>query len=226
MKNVSDKKKLIVVSALAVVIFGIGAFQLVSMNAGPDVASAKAKPKEPAVTPEPRDATTDEMATMLAQVLPERDPFRPGRLNSLIPDEPEPVKTEPVRTQPVARRNNPPRPLVNRGGGDILPLLPPMPSTMAGGLAAQAPGGMNVQPGAPLRQPGEFAYNLSGVVLGRKPVAVLRDDQGNERLVPLGGQIDSRSRLEKIEDGKVTIRHNGKTVTLTIGGSTSAKDDK
>jgi type II secretory pathway component PulC len=87
---------------------------------------------------------------------------------------------------------------------------------MKNGGAIGAGGGAGLTQGAPLRQPGEFAYQVKGVIVGKKPMAVFEDDNGNQRLVPLGGSLDGDSKVVAIEKGKVRIRHHGKEKTLDL----------
>ena len=86
----------------------------------------------------------------------------------------------------------------------------------AGTTAPIGGGNIGLSKSAPLRQPTEFAYTLKGVLVGKKPMAVFEDDNGNQRLVPLGGSLDGDSKVVGIEKGKVRIRHRGKDQTHTL----------
>jgi hypothetical protein len=59
-------------------------------------------------------------------------------------------------------------------------------------------------------------FQVKGVIVGQKPMAVIEDDNGSQRLVPLGGSVDSDSTVVGIEKGKVKIRHKGKNKTLNL----------
>jgi len=85
------------------------------------------------------------------------------------------------------------------------------------------PAQVRVEPGKILRQSGEFAYRLSGVVVGNASAVVLQDDSGKQRLVRQGGSIDGESRVVSIDRNAVVVRHNGKNITLKLGGSPETK---
>src|SRR5207237_5169748 len=101
----------------------------------------------------------------------------------------------------------------DRLGGTIPPFDPTNSGAPAGGTGSPAVGLSN----APvLRQPDEFGYKVKGVILGDKPMAVFEDDNGNQRLVPLGGSVDGDSRVIGIEKGKVRVKHRGKPQSLRL----------
>ena len=170
---------------------------------------------------------TDPQKALLMQMVskpyPARDPFAPqykdGTADPNAASTPAPANaapTQPVR-QPVAS-NGFRRPPPLEGG--TKPWEPPV--TGGSGLSNPAGsttpigGGIGLSKGAPLRQPNEFAYTLKGVLVGNKPMAVFEDDNGNQRLVPLGGSVDGDSKVVGIEKGKVRIRHRGKDQTHTL----------
>lgn len=59
-------------------------------------------------------------------------------------------------------------------------------------------------------------YRVKGILLGAKPMAVFEDGSGNQKLVPLGGSVDGDTKVVAIEKGKVRVSHKGKEHTLTI----------
>lgn len=204
-----DKKKLAVVIVLAIAVLGIGAFQFVNMSSTPAPVAkveekAKAEPDPEQVEENPERAMVADLYTVGMSV---RDPFQEGVLpqqENLSPTTtPTPTPQPPIR-RPGRTRIPPPL------GGDFRPLPP-------------TGGGINVQPGAPIRNPDEFSYSVSGVITGAKPAAVFVDGSGNQRLVTVGGSLDGDSQLVGVEKGKVTIRHKGKTQTLTVGGTPNVK---
>jgi len=155
---------------------------------------------------------------MVSKPYPARDPFAPqykgGTADPNSAATPvTAAPTQPVR-QPVASSGFH-RPPALEGG--TKPWEPPMGGGL-GNPAGSTPvgGGIGLSKGAPLRQPSEFAYTLKGVIVGNKPMAVFEDDNGNQRLVPLGGSVDGDSKVVGIEKGKVRIRHRGKDQTHTL----------
>lgn len=106
------------------------------------------------------------------------------------------------------------------------PMVPPM---SLGGLPPVAPGaqvsapplggknGVSVKSAPPLREQGEFALTLTGVVLGSSPLAILRDDAGKELMVRLGGRIQG-GRVIRILQDRIVLDRKGKSLTLRIGG--------
>ncbi len=212
----NEKKKTLLVTALAVVLIGVGAFQFVPKGAS----AAKSAPKTSAVKDDKKtdpntqtaqnepDPQQEALKAMVKDPLPKRDPFQPGDL-------PEVAAPTTVPTPPVAAPSQPNRTGTPHAGSGVIthPLPPVDPGRISGNFPS---GNVTINPGAPLRTPGEFAYKVTGVISGPKPMAVFEDDGGNQRLVPVGGSIDGDSRVVGIENGKVHIRHRGKDQTLTL----------
>lgn len=244
-----EKKKIIILGVLAVVIVGVGAFQFTASSgpAAPPKEAAKSEggkatdgqPAEAATkdgaqtasqpgTPTEQAAgegeadvdplaravrgpASDPLMGLYARGLAPRDPFMPAGAVAAAkapepPAEPKPEPKPAPRPQPKTR---PPRE------------LPPFAVTP--GPLPGVGGPIEIQPGAPLRQPGEFSYSVSGVIVGAKPAAVFTDDSGRQRLVPAGGALDGDSRVVSVTADKVVIRHRGKTLTLSVGGTTNAQ---
>jgi hypothetical protein len=209
MKN----KKTLVLVALAVVLVGVGAFgflkpepkyepKVIARSGEPEATGTAAAPKQKA--PEKgKDERAEQLMALVTGPLTARDPFEP--LGSMAMEGVTPAKatgTSSVPPPPVARPA--------RRTSSVPPLEP-----LAGSFGSAAPG-MGLAPSSPLRQPSEFGYRVKGVVVGAKPVAVLEDEGGNQRLVPLGGSVDGDSRVVGIEKGRIRIRHRGKVQTLTL----------
>ena len=211
MKN--DKKKLAIVAALVVVVVAVGAFQLVGSSSAKPVAATKVDTKtadaeKTPARPKDQREVPESILAMAGQPLSQRDPFQP------------PTGFGDEKTRAMQGNNSfasgqttnpaPVRTGGRTGGGSAAP-LDPLPNGLG------APGGsMALAPSAPLRAPGEFAYQVKGVIVGDRPMAVFEDDNGNQRLVPLGGSVDGDSKVVGIEKGRVTVRHKGKAKTLTV----------
>jgi len=211
----SQKAKVIALASLGVVLLGVGAFQLTQGSpenkAKPKAARAATNAAE--LPGEDEQAWQDQIA--ISPHAP-KDPFQPGQLTPLDPNNPPETKPA-VATNPTGRRplrviqQQPSRPIPPLEIGGTLPGLHDNGSKVA------------AVPDAPTRRPDEFGYAVSGVIIGSRPMAVLQDESGAQRLVKLGASIDGDSEVIAIERGKVTVRHRGKVLVLRVGGNSSAK---
>lgn len=197
-----DKKKFVVFGVLVLALLAVGAFQFLGGSSKPafpdddETPKALAKKEEPV---DPEEAQREELKALMQGPLDKRDPFKTDR-------QPEQAK------KPEAQTSGNSRP-----GPSIAPFEP-----LPGGLTGDG-SPVDLAPSAPIRQPGEFAYAVRGVVVGAKPMAVFEDDFGNQRLVALGASIDPDSRVVRIERGRVTVRHRGKDRTLTLEEATTSE---
>ncbi|MFW5697079.1 MAG: type II secretion system protein N [Fimbriimonadaceae bacterium] len=218
MKTDNEKKKLIVVGALGVAVLAIGAFQFSGMFGGGEVEatseeSADGKTDEGSLVLTQDELIRQELVAMVSGPLPARDPFE-DLSKPVVEEEPEPEvqpTPPPTSNQPTPRRNTSPRP--PSVPGNSTPSLTPFrfDPNGGGGFGIEGPGGETSVPEARVPQ-----NNLKGVVVGKRSAAVFQDEQGNQRLVPLGGSLDGDTEVVSIEKDKVIIRENGKTKTLTI----------
>lgn len=64
----------------------------------------------------------------------------------------------------------------------------------------------------------DFPYTVSGTVVGERPLVVLTDQTGKQKIVAVGGHIDGDSEVVSVSNGKVTVRHRGKTKSMPVGG--------
>lgn len=210
----NDKRKVLVLGVLGAALLGVGAFQLIPKGEPAPAASAS-KPASSAKPNKAEQEATEPQPDLLANLAPSRDPFAPVSLPLASGREVQP-NPAPVPTPPPAQRVAP----VRQPRVDLAPLSP-LPGALPGGGGL---GGVSVVPtDRPLRQPGEFAYSVVGVVVGEQPVVVLRADDGTQRMIPLGGGVDGDSRVLAIEEGRVTVQHRGKRLTLPVGGNSNAK---
>jgi hypothetical protein len=208
-----DKKKYIVVGALAVVMAGVGAFTFMGGEAPPPVVVAEKPAADAAkVTMTQVDENGNVVQTgnpedlpknpLYAADLPQRDPFK-SKMS--FGQDFQPAKpTQTVRPVPRAERTT------------------PKPSGFRpydfGGSLPTAGGDVTITQTGP--DPRQFNYTVSGVITGgNKPAAVFTDSTGNQRLVPVGGSLDGDSKVVSVEKGHVTIEHRGKKQRLSLGGN-------
>ncbi|MGE0002550.1 MAG: hypothetical protein AB7F50_09220 [Fimbriimonadaceae bacterium] len=206
-----DKKTLVLV-ALGVVLVAVGAFGFLKpepkitpkvVDTLEPAGSPKADPQAASAAKEPgNDERAEQLMALVTGPLQPRDPFElQGSLQAVEVATPPTTNTPPVagNIPPPTRRTSP------------VPPLEPVPGNLSGPV-----GGIGVSPGAPIRQPSELGYRVKGVVVGAKPVVVLEDDNGNQRLVPAGVSIDGDSKVVSVSKGRVTIQHKGKQKTYTV----------
>ncbi|MEJ5171294.1 MAG: hypothetical protein WHU10_09920 [Fimbriimonadales bacterium] len=191
-----EKKKLIVLAALFVVVLGVGAFQFVGGSPEPPKATEKPKAETVAAKQEEQPTVPN---PQFANPLPPRDPFDPGpavaALQAHQPKAPEP------RPEPAPQ----PKPLV----GKLEPLPPVSPAGLSGAI------GLNPEKPA---EPPAPKFVVAGVFLGERSAVVLQDEQGNQKLVGQGEAVDGDTRVVAISRNRVTLRQRGQTVVLTVGG--------
>lgn len=210
----NEKKKTLILGVLVVMVLGIGAWQF--MGSGPEPTQKKPDAQTTAESTEP---TTNASENLSAENDPSmfglkrKNPFQPYKLpqDASIPGSQNTIIKPPEQNNPSSvRRPSGPRLSPQYGGG-----MAPYPIDAPG---AGPNANVQVNPGAPMRSPNEFAYTLSGVVDGPNPVAVFVSDSGQQKMVPLNGSVEPGSRVVGIRDGKVVVSHKGKTITLRVGG--------
>lgn len=209
-----EKKKLIVIGALTVVMLGIGAFQIVkgSSHAPAPAPAVVATTAAPAAKGDATSSTNkdDSQAAQQANDLvkgsyPAHDPFKPLVDANAVPAS---------QTPPSAPASKPLTQRVAKGE-----LFPKFPIQKDGQLPGASTQGLTVpiKPAAP-----DSGYALAGIIMGRKPAAVFVDAQGAQHLVQLGGSLDGDTRLVDLDRGHVVLRVKDQTKTLTLGGGNSS----
>jgi hypothetical protein len=210
-----EKKKLIVIGALTVVMLGIGTMQIVKSTSHPAPApAAVATTAAPAAdktegdsTDKKDDAQAPQANDLVKGSYAAHDPFKP------LVDANAPVST-------VAQNTAPTKPLPTRvARGEVFPPFPISKEGQLPGTVASVQGGVTtpVKPAAP-----EFGYQLAGIIMGRKPAAVFVDTQGAQHLVQLGGSLDGDTRLVDLDREHVVLRVKDQTKNLTLGGGNSS----
>jgi len=202
-----EKKQLVVLGVLAVMIVCVGAFQMMGGEApaAPPVA-AKAEKK----TEETATSSTEEQSKVanpeVARPLGKRDPFAPSEFAISANQDPF-TKPEPTVRRSTGTSTVPP--VLDRGDSDTPPIW--------------EPGGKQGDTGPLIPPPPKFGYVLSGFVHGKYPAAVFSDSTGNQKLVEVGGAIDASATLVAVYGSKVKVKFHEQTLFLTIGGNPNDK---
>lgn len=199
-----DKKKLMVLGAMGVVLLGIGVMQFTKGSSTPPPA-----PK-PAVT-QTADSTSPDGDAAKAIEAPQqndlvsrqgyayRDPFKP-----LVDAYARPADPTPTPTPQPGRRT------------EGIPNFPGIDKTS--GLPAPTGAGQVV----PVNPTIPEGYRLAGVIMGRRPAAVFIDPQGAQHLVQVGGSLDGDTQLVNLDRDHVVLRVKGEIKNLTLGGGDSS----
>ncbi|MGV3618030.1 MAG: type II secretion system protein N [Fimbriimonas sp.] len=229
-----------VLAALGVVILGVGAFQMMPQDAPAPAPKASGWKPPVAEAPKVEPARNPTVVASLAR----RDPFdvpdyakektpgektipevpiKPGVLPAPRFDEGVPAES---KRRPGRRPN---RRLSGRlpESGFTAEDYAPLPDTELKVEPVRPPAG-DGKPSTPAPEavkPPEptFDYTLNGVIMGRRPAAVLRDKQGNQRLVTAGGMIDGEATLIEVRPGAAIVDVRGKRLRIELKGDTDAK---
>lgn len=197
-----DNKKIIVIGALVMVLCAVGAFTMLGGGGSPAPSGAQATTKasatkedaKPKVDPA-QAAINNLIGNMSGYGTTEtRDPFAiPAGAKKAVEAPPTPPVQAPEPEK--AHRSTPP-PRLDGGGGK--------------------PWQIPLDPGKQLPAQIVPRFKVKGVLVGQKSVVVIEDSNGNQRLVPQGGQLDPTTRVTNIEKGQITVNENGKSKTLPI----------
>lgn len=207
-----EKKKMIVMGVLVLMIVFIGAFQM--MGSSPEPAPAKTEKKGTEKTETSTDKPEVEKVVNPDQAIPlgKRDPFAPSDFAVVMNTDPLLAKLNATKSAPVTRL-----PGTTDGGGEKpIEWTPSKPFTPGGKV-----GGGDVPPFEP--EAPKFKYSVAGIVNGAVKAAVFRDASGGERLVEVGSAIDGASTLVAINGNTVKIKFYDRTLVLNVGGNPSAK---
>lgn len=209
MKASNDKQKILIMAVLTIGLLGVGAFQF--MGKGPEPVKTTEKKQDKAVDPaaETGENSTNQQLHDL-QPLTQRDPFDrkitgpegasppiAGGPVVTVPTPPMPPEpTIPVTTQvgPGTTAQNGIRPM--KLDGDFG--APPLPNVNQGGPS-------NFNSGPETSEPARPSMRLSGVVVGDKPMAVVTDENGKQKLVKVGDELPDKRKVVAIQRDKVVL---------------------
>lgn len=200
-----EKKQLLAVGVLALMIVSVGAFQFIGGAPEPPKTEEKKKPVAQ------KKETSEEIAKAaiknpdFANPLPVRDPFEVS--NFAFAEDPAEKKTDQVEDK--EKPNADAKPKVQHGTADFRPKpLPGVPA--AGGI-------IPIEPPKP-----KFEFSLIGIVSGNSPSAVFTDGGGNQRMVDVGQSVGEGTVIS-ISRNFVKVRFNNETLVLKVGGNPNAK---
>lgn len=203
-----EKKQMVVLGVLALMIVCVGGFQMMGSSSAP---APEPAPKKESETPEKTSAVSEEKPKVAnpdqSRPLPKRDPFAPSAFAISANEDPAAVASKKsAQAADASNRRVPPTlPGPDKGiqwvpGGNldegVDPLLPPAP---------------------------KFSYTLIGFVQGKYPAAVFADATGNQKLVEAGDAIDGSATLIAVYGSKVKVKFHDQTLVLTVGGNPNGK---
>ena len=195
-----DKKQLVVVGVLVVLILCVGAFQMMRK---PDAAPAPSGPK---VVKPGADGEKDvkQVRKYPLDPLPAKDPFETA---AFVAGRVAPTPTKP-KDPAVAH-----------------PLPDPNKKALEGTLNGEGTIPYPLDKGTtPLPPPKPvFGYSLIGIVNGAHPMAVFDDGKGNQQLVEVGQGIGPSATITHISRDSVRVKFNAETLTFNVGGNPNAK---
>lgn len=196
-----EKKQMMVLGVLALLIVGVGAFQFLG-----------GKPKEQAAESEKPASTTGSDLIVLKPDDSEdpwgvwtgpqfgefnkRDPFK---AQAIIVDEGDDVTKKP---QPGPTNPGPTRPDPELGSGGNVPVDPGSPDDLTGGRAL-----------------GEPPFDVAGIIQGsRSTMAILSPDDGPQRVVSVGDKVGKYMTIVAIHSDSVDVIYKEKIKTLNFRG--------
>ncbi len=204
-----EKKKLVVLAALAVMVLGIGAFQFMPKGEEPAPVAKKELPDFLKENDAAAQGELPPLNPLVASKLAARDPFLAPLAMQVSTNVQPPVNT--TLKEPTRRTNGYSVANVRPVGLGSFGDLPPNGTSLT------------AEPEKPEEPEAPFGYTVGGVVVGARPAVVFKDAAGNQRLVMQGGDVDGESTLKAVRMDHVVVVYKGKTLRLKVGGETVAK---
>jgi hypothetical protein len=214
-----DKKQLVVVGVLVLVVLAIGAFQFMGMRPKP-VAKEDEPKKEDKGEIVAQNDVQDPVKTMVEQLTGQasmpRNPFEAQAV--VLEDEKETTtQPDPEITNGNGNVGRPPNGYKSEigvggfGGAQVEPVDP----TNGNGLN----GNSNITNGQPVQYSGDAPYILRGVIIGRKTMCMLQDAKGRDHLVREGENVPGTDHtILSITQKEIKINYQGRVRTLVLAG--------
>lgn len=207
MKKLDRKQmqQVIVLGVLFLAAMGYAVYQL--FFAGSTGASTKGSATTTSTTQaagsEQEQQTTE--PPWLSSAEPARDPFVvPPQFDNLRQNRSQSVRTASTRVPPAPN----------------ISALPPMPVMPVSGSNSTPSADQTTS--APQPEP-EVNIAVTGVVVGERPVAIVRTGGGDQRIAQPGTQLEGGYILREVSRDGIVLEKDGKTVTLRPGGNPNAK---
>ena len=197
-----EKKKLVILAVLGVLVLAVGAFQFRPKAEEPAPVVKKDVPEYLKANEDAKEANAQPVRNpLLAANLAARDPFlMPSQMRAPVAVEPPKQKlTEPIRR--------------NINVGNVRPVGLGKFDELKGPLTVAA---------EPVKEE-PFNYTIGGVAMGARPAVVFKDAAGSQRLVVEGGDLDGDTKVKAVRMDHVVVVYKGKTLRLKVGGDTVAK---
>ncbi|MGQ9487625.1 MAG: type II secretion system protein N [Armatimonadota bacterium] len=200
-------QQIAVLGILFLAALGYAGYQL--FFAGTTGASTKASSATTQAQPAEQNQQTTTEPEWLTSSEPTRDPF-------VVPPQFDNLKQQ-ARAQSVrsasSRVVSPPN----------ISALPPMPVMPVSGNVGNGSPPVNNQSDTASQEEAEPKLMVTGVVVGQRPLAILRSEGGDQRIVLPGHRLEGGYVLREVSREGIVIEKDGKTMTLRPGGNPNAK---
>lgn len=200
-------QQIAVLGILFLAALGYAGYQL--FFAGTTGASTKTSSATTQAQPAEQNQQTTTEPEWLTSSEPTRDPF-------VIPPQFDNLKQQ-ARAQSVRSASNrvvsPPN----------ISALPPMPVMPVSGNVGNGSSPVNNQSDTASQEEAEPKLMVTGVVVGQHPLAILRFEGGDQRIVLPGHRLEGGYVLREVSREGIVIEKDGKTMTLRPGGNPNAK---
>lgn len=209
MKELDRKQaqQIAVLGILFLAALGYAGYQL--FFAGTTGASTKTSSATTQAQPTEQTQQTTTVPEWLTSSEPTRDPF-------VIPPQFDNLKQQ-ARAQNVrsvsSRAVSPPS----------ISALPPMSVVPVSGNVGNSNPSVNNQSDTAPQGEAESKLMVTGVVVGLRPLAILRSEGSDQRIVLPGHQLEGGYVLREVSREGIVIEKDGKTMTLRPGGNPNAK---
>lgn len=227
-RSEKEKKQLIVMGTLIVVLLGVGAFSFLGGGGGAKPAAANTAQKtskETAVPDANRDygdksGTKEEMTGVAGPEYTDRDPFSiPHGLQGLAKNAGPGTAPRPIGGGPAEHS---PHTMTAAAAAGVTPVNPqPMAGDVRVDPSASNPGAHLASQAGPEKStefvpsPENPGVSLVGVVQGDVPVAILQDHGGKQFFIKLGTTAQD-VRLIAVQNRHVVIEYGGKEHVLHL----------
>jgi hypothetical protein len=205
--NRKQLQQITVLGVLFLAAIGYATYQLLFVG----TTGASTKGASATTSAQPAESTQQQQSTTppwLSSSEPVRDPFViPPQFDNLKQSQAQTTRQTPARVASVPNVS-------------ALPPMPVMP--VSDGASSATSSAEKPSAPAPLAE-SEPNLLVTGVVIGEQPVAILRSENGSQRIVQPGNRLEGGYVLRVVLREGIVLEKDGKTVTLRPGGNPNAK---